>query len=152
MANVSNFDLIVDLYCGIGSIGLSSSSSCPIVGVEIVEDAVKDARENAKENGIDNAEFYVGDAKDAFRIISEKKSENPLVILDPPRKGLSEELIRDICESKIRNVLYISCGADTFARDLKKFNLCGYKIGKIQPVDLFPRTSHVETVCLLSRK
>ncbi len=152
MAKLEKFDLLIDLYCGIGSISLSSNAKCPIVGVEIIDAAVKDAKENAIANGIENAEFFCGDAKDAFHIISEKKAKNPLIILDPPRKGLASELIQDISNHKIENILYISCGPDTFARDLARFTALGYHYGSIQPVDLFPRTSHVECIAFLSLK
>ncbi len=151
MASLSEFDLVVDLYCGIGSISLSSSSKSPIVGVEIIEEAVRDAKVNAKLNNIENAEFYQGDAADAFRIIGEKDSKNPLIIVDPPRKGLAAELIEDISRNDIKNILYISCGPDTFARDLSRFRENGYKIGPVQPVDLFPRTSHVECAVMISK-
>ncbi len=151
MADLQKFDLLVDLYCGIGSISLSSSAKCPIVGIEIIEDAVKDARENAIVNNVTNASFYCGDATDAFKIIKDRKAKNPLIVLDPPRKGLSAELIRDISENMVSNILYISCGPDTFARDLLRFSDLGYKISPIQPVDLFPRTGHVECIAFLTK-
>ena len=94
----------------------------------------------------------IGDAKDAFRLIREFDARNPLLIVDPPRKGLTRELITDIAEHGIRSVLYISCGPDTFARDLAIFRSFGYDISPVQPVDLFPRTSHVENIAFLSRK
>lgn len=151
MANLDRFDLVVDLYCGIGSISLSMNTATPIVGVEIVPDAVDDAKTNAIRNGIYNAKFYCGDASDAFRVIKTSGCDKPLVVVDPPRKGLSEKLITDISGNNIENVLYISCNPETMARDLKLFYNFGYVVNSVQPVDMFPRTSHVETVALLSR-
>ena len=152
MADLSGYDLIVDLYCGIGSISISSHSSCPILGVEIVPEAVRDAKVNANNNGIENAEFICGDASKAFAEIETQQAKNPLVIVDPPRKGLTSELIREIAATRIDHVLYISCNAETLARDLSIFREVGFDTDSVQPVDMFPRTSHVETVALLSRQ
>lgn len=152
MADLERFDMIVDLYCGIGSISLSAKTSSPIVGVEIISDAVMDAQKNAERNSVDNAKFYCGDASDAFRIIETSGAENPLVIVDPPRKGLAEKLIDDIATHSVNHVLYISCNPETMARDLVRFVEYGYAPQSVQPVDMFPRTSHVETVALLSRQ
>ncbi len=152
MANLDEFDHIIDLYCGIGSISISTHANCSITGVEIIPDAVKDANENAALNSISNAKYICGDAADAFQLMEQIGSENPLLIVDPPRKGLNRELIDEIADHNLKNVLYISCGPDTFARDLAIFREKGYTISSVQPVDLFPRTSHVETVALLSRQ
>jgi len=152
MADLSEYDLIVDLFCGIGSISLSANTSVPIVGVEIVPEAVNDAKKNAELNGISNAEFHCGDAADAFRMIKMSGARNPLVIVDPPRKGIDDKLISDLSDNRVKNILYISCNPETMARDVKKLCAQGYKINTVQPVDMFPRTSHVETVALLSRQ
>ncbi len=149
MADLEQFDQIIDLYCGIGSISLSSHAKCSIAGVEIIPEAVNDAEENARLNRVTNTNYVCGDAADAFRLIQELGSTNPLLIVDPPRKGLTRELIEDISNHKIRSVLYISCGPDTFARDLAIFRTYGYEISSVQPVDLFPRTSHVENIAVL---
>ena len=151
MANLSEFDCIVDLYCGIGSISLATKTKGEILGVEIVSEAVEDAKENAKLNGVTNANYLCGDAGDAFRLIKERKSEKPLYIVDPPRKGLEEKLISDMAENGADNVLYISCSAETFARDVKLFCDLGYHLDKVQPVDLFPRSGHVECIGFLYR-
>ena len=151
MADASQHDLVIDLYCGIGSISLSLPTNSKIVGVEIIPDAVEDANFNAAENGLTSARYFCGDASDAFRILSETGASNPLVIVDPPRKGLSESLIADIASHKIPKVLYISCGADTLARDVKRFLDLGYQMSYVQPVDMFPRTGHVECSVLLCR-
>lgn len=139
---------IIDLYCGCGTIGLSVAKSrkeCELYGVEIVPEAIKYAKENAEINGVKNAEFICSDAKNA----SIGKSD--LVIVDPPRKGLSDELIDILCEKGVRSVIYVSCNPETLARDCKIFTQKGYTISTAYPFDLFPRTSHVETVVLLSK-
>ena len=146
------YDLLIDLYCGIGTISLSSHTEKPIIGVEIVPEAVQDATHNAKLNHIASAEFFCGDAAEAFRLIRNHGAKNPLVIVDPPRKGLSEDLINDLAKNRINNILYISCGADTLARDLRLFRELSYTIGPIQPVDMFSRTGHVESVVCLKRR
>lgn len=151
MANLSDFDCIVDLYCGIGSISLATKTNKPIIGVEIVPEAVFDAEENAKLNSVSDATYICGDAKDAFRFIQDRKFEKPLYIVDPPRKGLDEKLICDMAENNANHILYISCNPETFARDLKKFSELGYTLSEIQPVDLFPRSGHVECICYLKK-
>jgi len=152
MAGISKYDHVIDLYCGIGSISMSTHAACPITGVEIIPEAVKDANENASLNSIEDATFICGDASDAFRLIDEKGAKNPLLIVDPPRKGLTQTLIEEISSKGISNILYISCGPDTFARDLAFFREKGYEISDVQPVDLFPRTSHVENIAMLQRQ
>ncbi len=151
LAKIDEYDLILDLFCGIGSIALTSKAICPIVGVEIIPEAIENATENARINRRQNAHFVCGDANAAFDLISKSGSKNPLLILDPPRKGVSSELIRTISEQQMKKVLYISCGPDTLARDLSLFQKEGYSISPIQPVDLFPRTGHIECICLLDR-
>ena len=151
MAEISQFDCIVDLYCGIGSIGLATKTDKPIIGVEIVPEAVEDAKENACLNGVENATYICGDAKDAFTLIRELNFKKPLYIVDPPRKGLDPNLISDMAENGVKNILYISCSPETFARDLKLFSDFGYRFADIQPVDLFPRSGHVECIGYLEK-
>jgi 23S rRNA (uracil1939-C5)-methyltransferase len=151
LAKIGEHDLVLDLFCGIGSIALTSKASCPIIGVEIVPEAIENAKENARINHLQNTHFVCGDANAAFDLITDFGSKNPLLILDPPRKGIASELIRDIAKHNIKKVLYISCGPDTLARDLSLFRKEGYSISPIQPVDLFPRTGHIECICLLER-
>lgn len=152
IADLATYDLIVDLFCGIGSISLSANTDVPIMGVEIVQEAVNDAMKNAELNGISNAEFLCGDAADAFQKIKVSGSTKPLVIVDPPRKGIGDKLISDLGRNEIKNLLYISCNPETMARDIKKLYDLGYVTNFVQPVDMFPRTSHVETVALLQKK
>ncbi len=142
---------IIDLYCGAGTIGLSMAKDAKsVIGVEIIEAAVRDAQFNAKENGIDNARFICGDAKTAAEQLKKEKIKPDMVIVDPPRKGCDSELIKiianDFCP---QSVVYISCDPATFARDVKIFAEEGYNLLEYTPADLFPRTSHVETVGVL---
>lgn len=144
---------IVDLYCGAGTIGLSMAKQAKsVIGVEIVPQAIEDAKINAKENGIENARFICADAKEAARQLAEEGIKPDVVIVDPPRKGCDSEVIEIIAnEFKPERVVYVSCDAATLARDLKLFCELGYSLTEYTPVDLFPRTSHVETVALLMR-
>ena len=149
---------LLDLYCGTGSIGLTmAKDSDRLVGIEIVERAVECAKINAQINGIENAEFYCGDASDSEGIIASAERQTgkinaDVVVLDPPRKGSTPELIGYIAERKIPRVVYVSCDPDTLARDCKLFFELGYDIGVVTPVDMFPRTGHVESVVCLTRK
>ena len=149
---------VIDLYCGAGTIGLSMAKRAKrVVGIEIVDEAVKCANINARINGIDNAEFYTGDASDAEGLLEsvEKKSgeriDADVVIMDPPRKGSTKELIEYLSRRGINRVVYVSCDPDTLARDAKWFSELGYEIGKVTPVNMFPRTGHVESVVCLTR-
>ncbi len=152
MAKAPEHDLILDLYCGIGSISLSIPEKIPTFGVEIIPDAVKDANDNAKLNKGKNAHYVCGDAKDAFRLISENGAKNPLLIVDPPRKGLDLSLIEQIHKENISKILYISCNPETLSRDLKHFSELEFQVLQIQPVDMFPRTGHIECIAVLNRK
>ena len=146
------FDLLVDLYCGVGTISLSAPQNTPILGVEIVPEAVRDAARNAYLNHRQNARYICGDARDALSYLSQCEAKRPLILLDPPRKGLSDGLIHDIADTPAcRDVLYISCSPDTLCRDLARFRSLGFRIHDLQPVDLFPRTSHCESVVLMTK-
>lgn len=157
-AAVGAGDTVLDLYCGIGTIGLSMAKHADsVIGIEIVEEAVDCARENARRNGIGNAFFYCGDASDTQKLLEKAERthgnvSHATVIMDPPRKGSTEELIRYLDERKFHRVVYISCNPDTLARDCALFAQLGYEIGTVIPVDMFPRTGHVESVVCLTRK
>ncbi len=159
-AGLSGGETLLDLYCGTGSIGLTMAKNAKrLIGIEIVPDAVECAKLNAKLNGIENAEFYCGDASDARGLIdsAERRSgvklDADVAVIDPPRKGTTPELIGYIAERGIKKVVYVSCAADTLARDCAEFRKYGYNIdGNVTPVDMFPRTGHVECVCLLSKQ
>ena len=141
---------ILDLYCGAGTIGLSmAKSAAHIIGVEIIPDAVKDAKINARENSIENAEFICGDAAAAARDLKKRNIKPDAVILDPPRKGCDSELLSTVAKDFApERIVYVSCDPATLARDSKILTELGYTLKEYTPVDLFPRTSHVETVAL----
>ena len=142
---------ILDLYCGAGTIGLSMARRAKsVIGVEIVPEAVEDARFNAHQNGITNAEFICGDASFAAQELSKRKIHPDVVIVDPPRKGCDSALITAIAHSfKPERVVYVSCDPATLARDISVFRQNGYRLAGYTPVDLFPRTAHIETAALL---
>ena len=145
---------VIDLYCGAGTIGLSMANDAKsIIGVEIVPQAIEDAEFNAKANGIDNVRFICADASATAKKLASENVKCDVVIVDPPRKGCVKEVIEIIANNfKPERVVYVSCDPATLARDIKIFDESGYKLKEYTPVDLFPRTSHVETVCLLSKK
>lgn len=145
---------IIDLYCGAGTIGLSMAEKAKsIIGVEIIPEAVADAKINAEQNGITNAEFICGDATYAAKELLHRGITADAVILDPPRKGCTEELLKTVANDfSPEKIVYISCDSATLARDTKILTTLGYNLMEYTPVDLFPRTHHVETVALLSRQ
>ena len=146
-AMLTKEDDVLDLYCGIGTIGLIAAKYAKKVqGIEIVKEAIIDAKENAKINNINNINFLVGDAKDVLL----KKSYD-VIFLDPPRKGLDLSLIKQIMNSHPKRIVYVSCDVGTLARDLTYLTK-NYNIESIDFVDMFPRTFHVETVVLLSNR
>ena len=149
-AQISKDDTVFDLYCGIGTISLFMAKYAKkVYGVEIVEQAIKDAKENARINNIDNVEFIAGDTQIILDDLINKKGIIPNVIMvDPPRKGLDSTSIDNILKIRPKRVVYISCNPATLIRDLAKFEE-EYDIGSIQPVDMFPYTSHVECCTVL---
>ncbi len=144
---------VLDLYCGAGTIGLSMANKAnEVIGAEIVPEAVEDAKFNAAENGINNAKFICADAYEAAKQFSNNGIRPDVVVVDPPRKGLEEGLPTFIAESFCpESVVYVSCDPATLARDCAEFEKSGYKVKRIIPVDLFPRTHHVECVALIKR-
>lgn len=157
LARPTPCDVVLDLFCGVGSIGLSMANAVRrVIGIEIVESAVKMARHNAQASGIDNAEFYTGDATNTEALLKNAERERgeaispTLIVLDPPRGGCSEELIRFTARLAPRRLVYVSCNPQTLARDARLFRELGYKCDTVYPVDMFPCTGHVEAVCLLS--
>jgi len=152
-AGLRGEELLLDLYCGTGTIGLTMASKAKqLIGVEIVEQAVEDARRNAEQNGIENAEFLCADASEAAELLARRGEKPDVVLLDPPRKGCDEKLIETIASRMIPDrIVYVSCDPATLARDLKAFAEYGYHVRRGRAVDLFSRTAHVETVVLLSK-
>ena len=152
-AGFQGTEVLLDLYCGAGTIGLSMAPYVKeVIGVEIIPDAVEDARKNARKNGISNARFLCADAAEAARTLREEGIAPDVVIIDPPRKGCSSGLIDTICAMHPQRVVMVSCNSATAARDCALFEQQGYQAMRVQPVDMFPRTTHVETVVLLGRK
>lgn len=152
-AELTGKETLVDLYCGTGTIGLTMASRAKtLIGVEIIPQAIENAKENARLNGIDNAEFICGDASQAAQELLKRKLKPDVVILDPPRKGCDEELVKTVAEMSPERIVYVSCDSATLARDCRRFTDLGYKVKKATPVDMFPHTAHVETVALLVRE
>ena len=138
------------LYSGTGTITqILAESAKKVIGVEIVEEAVKAARENAKLNGIDNVEFI---ASDVLKVLDDLDKNPDLIVLDPPREGINPKAIDKIIDFDPEKFLYISCNPVTLVRDLQVFEKRGYKIEELEIVDQFPKTSHVESVVLMSRE
>lgn len=153
MANLNKEDILFDLYCGIGTIGIFASTYVKkVYGIEIVEQAIEDAKENAKLNNIENIEFYAGDVEKVFSNLINKKQVYPeVIIVDPPRKGLDKNTINNILAVEPKKVVYISCNPATMVRDMKLLQE-RYETNEIQPVDMFPFTTHVECVSVLNLK
>ena len=151
-AGLTGSETVLDLYCGIGTISLAMSRKAgKVIGGEIVPQAIEDAKENALRNGVTNAEFFCGDAGEiAFKLASEGVRPQ-VVCVDPPRKGLQADVPGIIAGMSPDRIVYVSCDPATLARDVKRFDELGYHLVKAQPVDLFPRTAHVETVALLTK-
>ena len=153
MAENCRFSFCADLYCGSGIIGLAIAKTIPnkrFIGIEINPDSIHDAKVNAKINGIENIEFFAGDSADLKKHINDGVLPE-LITVDPPRAGLSKKMSADIVLVNPDNIIYVSCNPQTLARDLKYFADNGYSIEKAIPVNLFPYTKHVETVCFLSK-
>lgn len=148
--NDENDDIALDLYCGIGTIGIFASKYFKkVYGIEIVKQAIEDAKYNAEINNIDNIEFFAGDVEKILPKIIEKDNIKPnVVFVDPPRKGLDKKTINLLKELQPSKIIYISCNPATLARDLALLDE-DYDIKEIQPVDMFPFTSHVECCALL---
>lgn len=152
-AGLKGEETVFDAYCGIGTISLFLSKKAKkVYGVEIVPQAIEDAKENARLNGITNAEFIVGESETVIPQLYQKGIKADVIVVDPPRKGCDEKLLDVIAQMAPERVVYVSCNPATLARDLKYLSERGYEVKEVQPVDMFPQTTHVETVCLMSRK
>ncbi len=152
-ADLNENDTVFDIYCGIGTISLFLSKKAKkVYGIEIIEDAIKDAEINAKLNNLSNVEFFVGKAEEVVpKFYKEGKKAN-VVVVDPPRKGCDEKVLETIVSMNPEKIVYVSCNPSTLARDLLYLDNNGYKCVEVQPVDMFPHTMHVETVCKIIRK
>ena len=152
-AALTGTETVVELYCGIGTISLTLAERAKqVIGVEVVPQAVADAEENARRNGLEHkARFACGDASQLAVRLEQEGVRPDVVVVDPPRKGLAPEVVDAIARMAPDRVVYVSCDPATLARDVKRFAPLGYAPARAEAVDLFPRTAHVETVCLLTR-
>lgn len=152
-ADLQGSETVFDLYCGIGTISLFLAKRAKkVLGIEVVPEAVENARKNAARNGISNAHFYCGTADKAIAELHAAGERADVVVIDPPRKGADAGTLSTILKMKPKRIVYVSCNPETLARDVKfLFEQGQYKPQKVQPVDLFPHTAHVETVVLMSR-
>ena len=147
-AGLTGKETVVDAYCGTGTIGIFASPKAKkVVGVELNPDAVKDARVNAKLNSAENTEFYNADAGEFLADAAASNEKYDVVIMDPPRSGSTVKFLKSVVKLAPKTVVYVSCNPETLARDLMFLVRNGYKVKKIQPVDMFPHTNHVECVC-----
>ena len=152
LAGLTGNENVLDIYCGIGTISLFLAQKAKkVMGVEIIPEAIDDARKNAEINGISNVKFRVGSAENIIDIIQEEGFKPDVVVIDPPRKGCEKTVIEAIVAMNPKKVVYVSCEPSTFARDLKYLWENGYSIGKVQPVDQFCHSNHVESIVLMSR-
>lgn len=152
-AALTGRETLLDLYCGAGTIGLSMADQCrELIGVEIIPEAIENAERNAEKNGVKNARFFCGDATAAAAKLRVEGVAPDVIVVDPPRKGLTPELIDTIVRMSPKRIVYVSCDPATMARDLKLFTEQDYSVKEITPCDMFPRTAHVEAVVMMSRK
>ena len=143
---------VLDLYCGAGTISLYLARRAKrVIGAEIIPEAIENAKKNAERNGIENAEFICADASMAAEQFLRDGIKPEAAVVDPPRKGMDAEAIRALCGMQPERIAYVSCNPSTLARDIVVFNECGYELKKATALDMFPRTSHVESVVLLSK-
>ena len=151
-AALRGHERVFDLYCGIGTIALALAARArEVIGVEIVEAAVADAIENARINDVANAHFFAGDIRVAMRELVARAGRPDVAIVDPPRAGLSQKVVRRIVEAAPKRVVYVSCNPTTLAPNAAQMVEAGYRLVKVRPVDMFPQTPHIETVALLER-
>lgn len=151
-SDLNSDSIVIDAYSGIGTIGLSFAKQVKeVYGVEVIETAVEDAKKNAERNGITNAHYVADSAENAMAKWSKDGIKPDVIIVDPPRKGLTESFIKASVAMQPEKITYVSCNPATMARDIKLYQELGYELKKVQPVDLFPQTHHVETVALLSK-
>jgi 23S rRNA (uracil1939-C5)-methyltransferase len=152
MADLTGRERVFDLFSGIGALGLSLSSRAgEIWGIEMVHEAVTDAEENARLNGIENAQFRVGDARKAIRPLLEEAGRPDVVVVDPPRAGLSKKVVRRVIECNAPRIVYVSCNPTTLAPNAAQLSEAGYRVRRVRPVDMFPQTPHIECVALLEK-
>jgi 23S rRNA (uracil1939-C5)-methyltransferase len=151
-AGLTGREVVLDAYCGIGTISLfMARKAAKVYGIEVVPQAIEDARINALENDIHNVEFIVGQAELVVQDMIDEGLKVDVIVVDPPRKGCDEKLLEAIIQAQPERMVYVSCNPATLARDLAYLSERGYRVVKVQPVDMFPQTAHVECVTLMSR-
>ena len=150
-AGLTGKETVVDAYCGIGTIGIIAADKAKsVIGVELNPASVKDARNNARHNNIGNITFYQNDAERFLNEMQEQNAKADVIFMDPPRAGSTQSFMASAISLNPDRIVYISCNPETLARDLEFFKKHQYTAEKIQPVDMFPFTTHMETVCLLT--
>jgi 23S rRNA (uracil1939-C5)-methyltransferase len=151
-AGLSGSERVFDLYCGIGTIGLTMAKQAGEVwGLEIVAEAIADAERNAESNRIENAHFMAGSARTGVRPLIEKAGKPDVVVIDPPRAGLSQKIVRRVLECEAKKIVYVSCNPTTLAPNAAQMVEAGYTLKRVKPVDMFPQTPHIECVALLEK-
>ena len=150
--DLQGWERVFDLFCGTGTIGLSLARRAGhVFGVEIVPRAVADAIENAERNDITNASFFAGDVRLSMRELRERAGRPDVVIIDPPRAGLSQKIVRRIVETMPKRIVYVSCNPTTLAPNAAQLAEAGWRLERVTPLDMFPQTPHIECVALLTR-
>ena len=151
-ADLHGTERVLDLYCGTGTITLCLAKRAKsVIGIELIEAAIQDAQENARRNGIENARFFCADAGEAAKKLAQENELPDVIVVDPPRKGLSADVIEAIAQMAPSRMVYVSCDPATLARDLRLLEPHGYHLTHAEALDLFPRCAHVETVALMTR-
>jgi 23S rRNA (uracil1939-C5)-methyltransferase len=152
-AGLSGRERVFDLFCGIGTIGLTMARAAGEVwGLEIVPEAIADAERNARANGIENARFVAANARTGVRPLVEKAGRPDVVVVDPPRAGLSQKIVRRVLECEAKRIVYVSCNPTTLAPNAVQLGEAGYRLRRVRPVDMFPQTPHIECVALFERE
>ena len=152
-AGLSGRERVFDLYCGIGTIGLTMASRAGEVwGLEIVPEAIVDAERNARRNKIENARFLAANARTGVRPLLEEAGKPDVVVIDPPRAGLSAKIVRRVLECEARRIVYVSCNPTTLAPNAAQLVEAGYSLRRVRPVDMFPQTPHIECVALFENR
>lgn len=151
-AALRGYERVYDLFCGIGTIGLLMAPRvAEIWGLELIEEAIADAIANARLNEIDNARFYAGDVRLALRELVETAKRPDVIVVDPPRAGLSQKVVRRLIEASAKRIVYVSCNPTTLAPNAAQLVEAGYRLSRVRPVDMFPQTPHIECVAVLER-
>jgi 23S rRNA (uracil1939-C5)-methyltransferase len=152
-AGLSGSERVFDLFCGIGTIGLTMARRAGEVwGLEIVPEAIEDAERNARQNGIENARFIAANARTGVRPLLEQAGKPDVVVIDPPRAGLSQKIVRRLIECEAKRIVYVSCNPTTLAPNGAQLAEAGYRLTRVKPVDMFPQTPHIECVALFERQ